>query len=182
MTRAIIVTYALLYLHRIKTCFHCTRSSKSAPTENDSECGNSTSPTKMDTASQCSLFFSVGMHYASLWLLDCCPAEKTYWSVSFLDLRPGCIKADMSTSPQEALRTLRPTLPRRGMVSFGAPTLELSSQCHRRRLALLLFSSLSKISFCGRQNALPIGQQRNRTASFDRITLSHAVTRCSVGS
>jgi hypothetical protein len=33
----------------------------------------------MDTASQCSLFFSVGMHYASLWLLDCCPAEKTYW-------------------------------------------------------------------------------------------------------
>jgi hypothetical protein len=169
MTRAIVITYALLYLHRIKTCFHCTRSPNSAPTEGDGECGKSTPPTTMDTASQCSLFFSVGMHYASLWLLDCCPAEKTYWSVSFPSPRLIAYLI-CPTSSQEALRALRSILPWCGMVSFGTPTLELSSQCHRRRLALLLFSSPSKISFCGRQNALPIGQQRNRPASFDRIT------------
>lgn len=77
MTRAIIVTYALLYLHRIKTCFHCTRSPNSASADATTECGKNAPA--IDVASQCSLFFSVGMHYASLWLLDCCPAEKVYW-------------------------------------------------------------------------------------------------------
>lgn len=77
MTRAIMITYALLYLHRIKTCFHCTRSAEQRPTDGD---GKPSSP-QMDITSQCSLFFSVGMHYASLWLLDCCPAEHMYWSV-----------------------------------------------------------------------------------------------------
>jgi len=121
MTRAIAITHALLYLYRIKTCFHCTGSaasqqklgqvnvSSSNPgcanidTNTNTNIANNTplNPTTVsvnqekgavvseaenqlrtliiETAQQCSLFFAVGMHYASLWLLDCCPSENAYW-------------------------------------------------------------------------------------------------------
>lgn len=98
MTRAIAVTHALLYLYRIRTCFHCTGSTASQqklshgqgcidntttsnPTvsNNGKDQGEQVRNLLIETASQCSLFFAVGMHYASLWLLDCCPSEKAYW-------------------------------------------------------------------------------------------------------
>jgi hypothetical protein len=120
MTRAIAITHALLYLYRIKTCFHCTGSAASqqrlgqqvhnVPTSSSnsgcanidtsnntplnlttvsvhqgkgavvvSEAENQLRTLIIETAQQCSLFFAVGMHYASLWLLDCCPSENAYW-------------------------------------------------------------------------------------------------------
>jgi len=115
MTRAIAVTHALLYLYRIKTCFHCTGSAASQQklgqvSSNIPGCANIDTQTTnqptvsinpktdqlkrttsasnvesqlcaliIETAQQCGLFFAVGMHYASLWLLDCCPSEKAYW-------------------------------------------------------------------------------------------------------
>lgn len=103
MTRAIAVTHALLYLYRIRTCFHCTGSSashqklghasanaanidtsnlsttESTVSNNGKDQGEQFRTLLLETASQCSLFFAVGMHYASLWLLDCCPSEKAYW-------------------------------------------------------------------------------------------------------
>ncbi|KAG9056357.1 hypothetical protein FS842_010934 [Serendipita sp. 407] len=121
MTRAIAITHALLYLHRIKTCFHCTTVSSTSNTpfkqqkvkyqryssSSSSSTSASSSPNCINNnddnaplpeetlskeqyqkaitnvAAQCSLFFAVGMHYASLWLLDCCPGEKTYWLVIY---------------------------------------------------------------------------------------------------
>jgi hypothetical protein len=117
MTRAIAITHALLYLYRIKTCFHCTGSAASqqrlGQVSSNSGCANidtsnhnanNNTPLNhttvfinqgkgavvseaenqlrtliIETAQQCSLFFAVGMHYASLWLLDCCPSENAYW-------------------------------------------------------------------------------------------------------
>lgn len=91
MTRAIAITHALLYLHRIKTCFHCTTVSstpsfapqtlKEGMKDKDGKILSTehVRAALTNVAAQCSLFFAVGMHYASLWLLDCCPSENTYW-------------------------------------------------------------------------------------------------------
>jgi len=105
MTRGIALTYALLYLRRIKTCFHCSGSAASQQKlgQSPNNSGNiniqttnrpptvSVYPRKDQTqlstfviALQCALFFAVGMHYASLWLLDYCPSENVYWYVDHL--------------------------------------------------------------------------------------------------
>ena len=146
MTRGIAVTHALLYLYRLKTCFHCSSVPSSQPS---ARCATSNTPSTVSeypkkdqvkgtttgatyaenqpptpiikVAEQCRLFFAVGMHYASLWLLDCCPSEKVYWSV-----HQGVPPSPPSNvSLQDALCTRCTSRPRRRDVQTRSSALEL---------------------------------------------------------
>jgi hypothetical protein len=109
MTASIAVTYALLYMYRIKFCFHCNGSSlcdaKSVNTNQSSSTtinGNAPippdsmeamrqksaksfeKPSMLEPGLQCTLLFAVSMHLTSMWILDSCPGDRHYWSVHLI--------------------------------------------------------------------------------------------------
>ncbi|PVF93608.1 hypothetical protein CPB86DRAFT_715068 [Serendipita vermifera] len=104
MTASIAVTYALLYMYRIKFCFHCNGSTLSADAKSNTDSVSSNSnnttplvppdsmdamrqksaksfekPTMLEPGLQCTLLFAVSMHLTSMWILDSCPGDRHYW-------------------------------------------------------------------------------------------------------
>ena len=74
-----IITYALLYMYRFKMSFGCFGSvaSKKSLIKQGS---TTEAQLRIESATQeCVLAFAVAMHYASIWLLDCCPSAGVYW-------------------------------------------------------------------------------------------------------